>query len=166
MAFTWVRPADPNLLAGRPLLDLGTGDGQTLAALAPGGGLTVGVDSTIDLLRPGAVNAEADELPFSDRSFATVLAADLFHHLDDARLGAVIEEIARVLGPHGRLVAWWYEQAGRHAPDAPRYPRSLDAVLAKTRRMFRDSGALALEMTLEPAPPTVGITASAPKRAQ
>ncbi len=158
MAFTWVRPADPSVLEGRPLLDLGTGDGQTLATLVRGPGLAVGVDRTIALLRPGSVNAEAGCLPFRDGCFETVLAADLFHHLDDGSLSLVLVELARVLRPGGRLVAWWYETASRDAPDAPRYPRRLEAVTSAAVQ-FKEVENLALEMTLEPAPATIGMLA-------
>ena len=148
------------MLEGRPLLDLGTGDGQTLAALVDPGGLVVGVDRTIDLLRPGDVNAEADRLPFSDQSFATVLAADLFHHLDDERLALVLTEISRVLEPQGLLVAWWYEQPGRDAPDAPRYPRAYSVGAAAAGAAgFNSVSELALRNTMDAGPPTVGVVA-------
>lgn len=127
VAWTFVRPADPSVLGGRPLLDLGIGDGQTLAAVAPDG-FTVGLDRTFAVLAPGSVNGEAGRLPFGDRCFATVLAADLVHHLDDDTLVTVFDEIRRVLGPGGRLVAWWYEQTSDTSPDAPRHTRSFESV--------------------------------------
>lgn len=148
------------MLQGRPLLDLGTGDGQTLAALVEVGGLVVGVDSAIDLLRPGDVNAEGDRLPFRDQSFATVLAADLFHHLDDERLALVLTEIVRVLEPRGLLVAWWYEQPGRDAPDAPRYPRTYPVGAgAAGAAGFKAVSELELRSTVDAGPPTVGVVA-------
>jgi SAM-dependent methyltransferase len=165
MAFTWVRPSDPTVLAERPLLDLGTGDGQTLAALAPGRGLRVGVDRSLALLRPGNVNAEAHALPFRDGSFGVVLAGDLFHHLDDDQLRATLAESMRVLRPTGRLVAWWYESAGLPASDSPGHPRSFDAV-ASFLGAFADVEQLSLVMTLEPSPPTVGVTCVASERAE
>ncbi len=159
MPWAWVRPADLRILAGRPLLDLGTGDGQTLAALAPGG-LTVGVDRRIALLSPGNVAAEARVLPFKDGSFATTLAADLFHHLPDDNLADVLDEVFRVTSATGRLVAWWYEEPGREAPDAPRYPRSFgDVAWIAGNCGFKSAEPLELISTLEPSPATTGILA-------
>lgn len=157
MPFTFVRPADTRLLDERPLLDLGTGDGQTLRTLAPDLRDIVATDRSFDVLRsagvPRVVCAEAGTLPFVDDSFATVLAADLFHHIED--LEAVLSEIRRVLRPDGRLVAWWYERAAHGAPDAPRFPRSFEEVAshwpaARVR-------ALDLEIVIGGGPPTVGL---------
>jgi ubiquinone/menaquinone biosynthesis C-methylase UbiE len=160
MPWTWVRPVEPKMLKHRPLLDLGTGDGQTLAALVEPVGLVVGMDGTIDLLRPGDVNAKADRLPFKGESFATVLAADLFHHVDDGQLPAVLAEIRRVLRKGGRLVAWWYERPGRDAPDAPRNPRSYSLVATGADRAgFSSVSALELTTAVEAGPPTVGLLA-------
>ena len=158
MAFTWVRPRDRTVLDGRPLLDVGTGDGQTVAELVQGPGLVVGVDRELTLLRPGNVNAEADALPFGDGTLGTVLAADLFHHLDDERLRVVLTEVRRVLRKGGHLVAWWFESPGREAPDAPRYPRPFEEVAEAARTLF-EVDRLDLELTLKPAPPTVGLLA-------
>lgn len=157
---------DPRVLEGRPFLDLGTGDGQTLASLVRGPGLVVGVDRSLDALRAAGqtgvrrrIGARADRLPFADAAFATVLAADLFHHLDDEGLGGVLREVGRVLVPTGALVAWWYERPGRKGPDAPRYPRALAEVEAAARRSgFADVSAMELTQTLE-SPTTVGLTA-------
>src|SRR5438552_3966894 len=117
--FAFVRPSDPALLAGRPLLDLGTGDGQTVRTLAPDG-FVVGLDRTPELLRASglarAVCSEATALPLSPGSFRTILAADLFHHLDNDHLGVALAEVRRVLRPDGVLVAWWYASPGRPAP--------------------------------------------------
>jgi SAM-dependent methyltransferase len=166
MAWAWVRPKDPAVLDGRPLLDLGTGDGQTLIALAGGAGLVVGADRSLDALRAAhmtglrrLVCAEAVPLPFPDTTFATVLAADLFHHLDDHRLEAVIGEIGRVLEGRGRMVAWWYERPARPGPDAPVYPRPFDAVATIARRCALEPRPVDLESRVE-TPPTVGMVAT------
>jgi ubiquinone/menaquinone biosynthesis C-methylase UbiE len=106
------------------------------------------------------VNAEAGHLPFRDESFATVLGADLFHHLDDANLATVLGEISRVLPPEGRLVAWWYERPGRDAPDAPRYPRDYSVVAtAAGAAGFTSVSKLDLTTTVDAGPPTVGLVA-------
>lgn len=167
MTWAWVRPADPTVLAGRPLLDLGTGDGQTLARLVRGRGLSVGVDRSPDALRAARqsgietlVCAVADALPFREDAFATVVAGDLFHHIDDSALDVVLDEIRSVLGPSGKLVAWWYERPGRPAPDAPRFPREVNGMRdALTGAGFREIRVLELVADLEPIPPTVGVVA-------
>ena len=164
VAWAWVRPADPSILDSRPLLDLGTGDGQTLATLVRHAGLIVGVDRSPEILAVGrpavfpVVSAEAVALPFAAGTFETVLAGDLFHHLDETALEEVLTEVRRVLRPGGRLVAWWYEAPGREAPDAPRFPRPY-GVVASAASAFVAVDRLALVMTLEPAPPTVGLVA-------
>lgn len=167
MPWTWVRPADPSLLDGRPLLDLGTGDGQTLAALVRGPGLVVGVDRSAAALRAAGraspyarVCAQADRLPFTDASFTAALAGDLFHHLVDRALASTLAEVVRVLRPGGRLLAWWYERSGRPGPDAPAYPRRFAAVQRTVLDTgFRAAVPVELEFGLEPAPATIGLLA-------
>jgi SAM-dependent methyltransferase len=157
VGWAFVRPKDATLLEGRPLLDLGTGDGQTLRALTHRFGVIVGLDADATLLRPGNVNAQSDALPFADGALAVVLAADLFHHLDDARLVATLAEIARVLRPRGRLIAWWYESTPDTSPDAPRYTRSFDQVAAAVTDLRVEP----LELETEVASSaTVGILAT------
>ena len=161
MAWAWVRPADLSVLEGRPFLDLGTGDGQTLAALVTGGGLVVGLDRSPDALRtsrhsPLAAGA-ADALPFGDGIFAVVLAADVFHHLDEAMLERTLAEARRVLRPDGLLVAWWYERPSRPGPDAPPFPRPSAHVAEVMRAAGFAPSELALEFRLEPAPATAGL---------
>lgn len=167
MTWAWIRPADPSALDGRPLLDLGCGDGQTLRTLVTGSGLAVGLDRSLDALRAARrsgvrrlVCADASELPFADGAFACVLAADLFHHLDDAELRGVLADVRRVMRDGGRLIAWWYERPGRGGPGAPRYPRAYGDVAEPARAAGLSPAALALELTLEPAPATAGIVAT------
>lgn len=162
-----MRPTDPGVIHGRPLLDLGTGDGQTLKALMRGRELVVGLDRSLDALRAAGhtgikhrVCADAHRLPFTDAIFATVLAGDLFHHLDEDRLALTLTEISRVLRPEGRLVAWWYERPGRDAPDAPRYPREYPVVAAGAGAAgFTSISPLELTSAVDAGPPTVGLVA-------
>jgi ubiquinone/menaquinone biosynthesis C-methylase UbiE len=149
------------------LLDIGTGDAQTLQALAGSTGLLVGIDVSVEALRAArasglekAVRAEAASLPFGGATFAIVIAGDLFHHLDDSCLLLTLDEIHRVLRPRGALVAWWYETKGQPAPDAPNFPRSYASV---TRRAggFSKIEPLSLTMTVQAGPPTVGLVAIA-----
>jgi hypothetical protein len=62
MPHSWIRPVSPTVLAERPLLDIGTGDGQTLAALAQGAGIRVGVDRSLPALRMAARSDPRDVL--------------------------------------------------------------------------------------------------------
>lgn len=154
------------MLAGRPLLDLGTGDGQTLSALASGG-LAVGIDRSPRALRAARqaghralVGADASAIPFRDATFEVVLAADLLHHQDDAHVEATLREAARVLRSNGRVTGWWYTEAAHPAPDAPAHPRSFDQVARIARAVeLVDVRPLDLEIVLPGGPQTVGLTA-------
>jgi SAM-dependent methyltransferase len=146
---------------------LGTGDAATLRALVAGEGLVVGVDRSPTALRAARtvaarlLAAGAERLPFRGSSFAVVMAGDLFHHLDDEALGRVLAEVHRVLRPGGHLIAWWYEHPGRPGPDAPAYPRAAQAVVTATAAAgFGGAEPMALEFSLDPTPPTVGLVAT------
>jgi SAM-dependent methyltransferase len=165
MPWTWIRPVDPSLLEARPLLDIGTGDGQTLRALVSPGGLVVGVDRSVAPMRSMAeahdvrvAAAEAAQLPLLEQTFAVVLAGDLFHHLDEDAVAEVLAEIRRVLIDGGTLIAWWYQESGRPGVDAPRHPRSYEA-LASHLGAFKKVESLELVATVDAGPPTVGIRA-------
>jgi SAM-dependent methyltransferase len=169
VAWTFVRPVDPSALDGRPLLDLGTGDAQTLLALTTSQGLRVGMDRSSDALRAArrsgleiAVAGSAGSLPFTSGAFGTVLAADVFHHADDEALVAILAESRRVAASGGRLIAWWYAAPGRGGPGDPRFPRPYAdvAVLVQAAGYSRVTQ-IELELGLEPSPPTVGLRAGA-----
>lgn len=112
---TWVRPAFARLgdLRGKVVLDYGCGHGMAAIVLARRGAVVAGFD-----LSPGYVCearerahangvagtfvvADAEELPFPDRSFDAVWGNAVLHHLDLARAGA---ELRRVLRPGGVAV--------------------------------------------------------------
>jgi SAM-dependent methyltransferase len=163
MTFSWVRPADKSALSGRPLADIGTGDGQTLLALAPDG---IGLDRSMDALsaarRSGVVRLAAGcalALPVQTGSLGCVLAADLFHHLPDDQLRMSLAECRRVLRDRGCLVAWWYERSGRGGVGDPAYPRELGRVMRAARIEFDRVEELELEISIRPAPSTVGLRA-------
>jgi SAM-dependent methyltransferase len=164
MPWTWIRPADERLLEGRPLLDVGTGDGQTLRALIEPKGVVVGVDRSLAPMRNLARSevhvaaAEATSLPFVDRCFAVVLAGDLFHHLDDAELARVLDEFRRVLREEATLVAWWYGEPGRSGVDAPRHPRPYEVIVSAFEG-FGSVEPLELAPTVDAGPPTAGVIA-------
>jgi SAM-dependent methyltransferase len=61
----------------------------------------LGADPPVDLVAGTPVR-----LPFADASFDLVLAAHLFHRLDDDALAACFAEVLRVLRPAGVLAGW------------------------------------------------------------
>jgi ubiquinone/menaquinone biosynthesis C-methylase UbiE len=168
MPWTWVRPADERLLDGRPLLDLGTGDGQTLAAVVRGPGPVIGLDRSVQALRAARrstqtalVAGDAERLPIAEGRISVVVAADLFHHLDDGTLERVLREVRRVLRPGGHLLAWWYRDRPHPAPDAPQHPRAGSRVGETALRSgFTRSEPLRLVLATDAGPATVGIHAS------
>lgn len=169
MSWSWIRPEAPAALAQRPLLDLGTGDGQTLAALVESTGLVAGLDPALDSLRFARtrtgfamVCGDASLIPVRSGMVATVVAGDLLHHLDQQMLAATLAEALRVLCPGGHLLAWWYEQKGRPGPDVPRHPRRYEEVAQETERAgFASVRRLSLHAAVEPSPATTGLVGRA-----
>ncbi len=97
---------------GRPerVLEVGPGPGELSARIARElGAEVVAVDVSermVELARGRGVDARVGDvqaLPFEDASFDTVVAAWMLYHVPDLDRG--LAEIARVLGPDGRLVA-------------------------------------------------------------
>ncbi len=96
-------------------LDIATGGGHTALALAPHVGHVIASDLTPQMLEAarefiedqGASNvsfeiADAEQLPFQDRSFDVVSCRIAPHHFGDIQ--AFCNEVARVLKPEGRFV--------------------------------------------------------------
>nr|WP_298684902.1 class I SAM-dependent methyltransferase [uncultured Dongia sp.] len=116
------RRADPTLATAiakllgvefpAPVLDIGCGTGNYTIAVADRNVVTIGLDqSTLMLRRARAkeprlewVAGQAEALPFADASFAGAFCTMTLHHLQD--FDAVFSEIARVLKPGGRFVAF------------------------------------------------------------
>ena len=85
------------------VLDLGCGIGHSYERLAPRE--TVGVDLDAAALEGQAREtrvADMRELPFADRSFASVLSVQSIEHVPDPE--RVLAEVARVLAPDGVAV--------------------------------------------------------------
>jgi len=103
-------------VAGKRVLDLGCGDGETVVVLAHKGAQVVALDISpelIDLARR-RVQMQCDGLPtpelfvrtaydtgVDNASVDLVLSKMVFHHLD---LSSALKEIRRVLKPNGRLI--------------------------------------------------------------
>lgn len=94
------------------VLDIGTGEGQVARRLARRSGLVVGVEPAAAQISeanrrnggPMWARASAVSLPFSESSFDGAIACLVFEHIAD--LDRSILEVARVLRPGGRFVAF------------------------------------------------------------
>lgn len=90
----------PTPLAGRSVLDLGSGTGAGSRAALRVGAHVVATDLTVDMLlvdrdeRPPATAGDATALPFRDDAFDVVLAPFCLNHLVDPAVG--VREAGRV----------------------------------------------------------------------
>jgi len=112
---TWVRPAFERLglLRGKRVLDYGCGHGMAAVVLARAGAAVTAFDlspgyvaETLERAASNGVSlealaADAEHLPFDDKSFDAVWGNAILHHLDLNRAGA---ELKRVLKPNGVAV--------------------------------------------------------------
>ena len=101
-------------LAGKRVLDVGTGDGTYALEAAARGAVVTGIDLAPGMLEAARSRARdrrvaasfelgrAEALPFADGSFDVVIAVTVLCLVADPRL--VMREMARVLAPGGRLV--------------------------------------------------------------
>lgn len=116
-----------------PVLEVGSGpEGLALFWRGP----VVGTD-VVFKRRPlhRAVMASGLCLPFADRSFPTLVSCDMLEHVEPARRGAVVTEMARVAGeqlllafPSGPAAAAVYDELA--AALAPSLPQWLEEHLA------------------------------------
>jgi ubiquinone/menaquinone biosynthesis C-methylase UbiE len=96
---------------GDRVLDLGCATGAMAHFLSTLGARTVGADSSAIGIKKARMLfpeirfeiADAAHLPFEDRSFDKVLAADLTEHLDQPTLEGMFSECYRILVPGGTL---------------------------------------------------------------
>lgn len=101
-------------LAGKEVLDVGTGDGSYALRAAENGGIVTGLDVDPAVLAAAKARAAAmgldvalvegrvEALPFDDQSFDVVLAVTVLCFVQDSRLA--FREMARLLRPGGCLV--------------------------------------------------------------
>lgn len=99
-----------NLSRAGKVLDLGCGTGMLLSELARRSGFAVGIDSSLEMLElarkrrgnAALVLADADHLPFADRSFDAVVSVTLLQNMPNP--AATVKEVARVTKPEGVLI--------------------------------------------------------------
>jgi ubiquinone/menaquinone biosynthesis C-methylase UbiE len=136
------------------VLDLGCGTGTLLRIASerfPRARLA-GVDPAVGMLARAAaagaqlVQAEAESLPFQDRTFDLVLSTLSLHHWGD--VAGAVSEIARVLAPGGAVVL-----------SDRRLPRRVDALLAAARL---ELGGRAAVFTLGPVTVVAAVCAWRP----
>jgi ubiquinone/menaquinone biosynthesis C-methylase UbiE len=101
-------------------LDVGCGRGEVAAMLALAGLTAVALDFSAEAIEIGSylrrvflepkrntiylVRGEATLLPFNDRTFDSVILADIVEHLHQWQLALLYPECHRVLRPTGRLL--------------------------------------------------------------
>jgi ubiquinone/menaquinone biosynthesis C-methylase UbiE len=163
------------LQAGNHVLDVGCGTGDDVRAMARvvgPTGLAVGLDSSLTMIgaarerSEGQIGVEfrigdAQRLDFADASFDACRTDRVLQHLSDP--GQAVHEIARVLRPGGRLVAF-EPDAGALLLDAPdkALTRKIlnfrsDAVRSgwigrQLARLFRTAGLTNVEAQVLPSP--------------
>jgi SAM-dependent methyltransferase len=91
------------------LLEIGYGDGSFLRHALARGHAVAGVelaDDGVQALRGLGIDARAGSVAeFADRSFALVVAFDVFEHMSPAEILDTLRQAQRVLAPGGRLLA-------------------------------------------------------------
>lgn len=100
----------PRLPAGSRVLELGSGDGKTLAAM-PADWVKIALDVSFEALQLSGqsisnssfILADASCLPLANERFDAVFAFHVAGHLLAKERGALASEVARVLLPGGRL---------------------------------------------------------------
>jgi ubiquinone/menaquinone biosynthesis C-methylase UbiE len=102
-----------DLTPGDRMLDVGCGTGAGSRAAAATAGTVVGIDLSPKMIQQAVGLADgienvrfevgdAEQLPFGDHEFTSVLCSNAFHHYPDPLQAT--REMARVLAPGGRLV--------------------------------------------------------------
>jgi len=99
-------------LAGKHVLDIGSGGGVLARSLSDRGARVVGVDPNMEALAvarqavPGGTfyQAGAEAMPFADRSFDGAIFLNSLHHVPKLAMDQALREAARVTKPAGPIV--------------------------------------------------------------
>lgn len=110
----YMRPHTPESLAGKTVLDIGTGSGRHAFHAARAGAQVAAVDlgASIDVARRNlpasvlTVQADAEALPFEPASFDLVMSIGVLHHLPDTE--RALRSIARYAKPGGHVHVYLY----------------------------------------------------------
>lgn len=118
----YMRPHTPESLAGKSVLDVGTGSGRHAFHAARAGARVAAVDlgASIDVARRNlpasvlTVQADAEALPFEPASFDLVMSIGVLHHLPDTE--RALRSIARYAKPggHVHIYLYWVPQQRWH----------------------------------------------------
>lgn len=125
-----------------PVMDLGTGTGALLVAMAELGHRVVGLDRSTGMLAVAAgrfqgrvLRADVSMLPVRDRSLGAVTAVWLLHLFGPAEVTRIVGEVARVLAPGGVFVSTVDKSTARRGkspdPAASDHGRNLAEVAAE-----------------------------------
>jgi SAM-dependent methyltransferase len=135
----YLQPHTPASLAGRRVLDVGTGSGRHSFHAARAGAQVTAVDlgASIDVARRNlpasvlTVQADAEALPFEPGSFDLVMSIGVLHHLPDTE--RALRSIARYARPggHVHIYLYWVPEQAWHR----RVLRAVDAVRRLTVRL-------------------------------
>lgn len=95
---------------GRPLFDLGCGDGLIADVIVGPGGVDAGIDPWSEQLRKAARSgvyrwvqqADGHRLPYASETFASVFSNSVLEHIPD--VAPVVQEAGRILRPQGRFI--------------------------------------------------------------
>jgi ubiquinone/menaquinone biosynthesis C-methylase UbiE len=94
-------------LPGREVVDVGCGNGALVRALAARGAAVTGIEVSEEAVARAAdgehryLVGSADALPLADASVDVCVLMRSLHHVPRERMGAALEECARVLRPGG-----------------------------------------------------------------
>ncbi len=123
------KPRDRELLAAFAasvddlVVEVGCGPGQIGAFVKERGRRVVGLDLSPAMAKlaadrlDGSASADLRALPLATGAVAGLLAFYTLIHIPRPELGAVVQELARVLRPGGRLLLSAHEGEGEHVAD-------------------------------------------------
>jgi putative AdoMet-dependent methyltransferase len=141
----WLAP-----ISGEKGLDIGTGTGNLAGRLMASGALMAGIDQSKEMLKQCQRKFPAMEtklgnflaLPYLDSRFDFAVSTFAFHHLTENQQILALEEMRRVLKPHGRICITDL-MLTETEPTAPTHKGESYCSLPKLLTLFESSGYLA-----------------------